>query len=209
MRQAARSHPRVRIDRISRIGALLVVAAIPAMSLSAATTLPKGVTDPWPIVAAALTFSVSVCLDDVEYSIACRERSASEAARRLEQIYVDDYNARRGGGSLTVWFPLALEREEQLRFLRDVEDRAIEAVAAKLQNNVNHLIVPGEAAPGQADQLAPTAARTAQQLRSWHDAVSAEARSGASWTHNWSSRTHRFRPGNAVDLLIHLNMPRQ
>jgi hypothetical protein len=30
---------------------------------------------------------VSVCLEDFEYSIACRERSSLEAARRLEQIY--------------------------------------------------------------------------------------------------------------------------
>jgi len=67
---------------------------------------------------ASLTFVVSVCLADLEYTSACREVSLLEATKRLEQIYLDGYAMRRAAGSLKVWFPPRVERSEQLRFLR-------------------------------------------------------------------------------------------
>ena len=87
-----------------------------------------------PLEEASLTFTVSVCLADWEYSSACRERSLLEAAKRLEQIYLDVYAMRRAAGSLRIWFPPHVERSEQLWFLRQVEDLAIAAMAKKLQN---------------------------------------------------------------------------
>ena len=87
---------------------------------------------------AALTFSVSVCLDDFEYAIACRERSSLEAARRLEQIYLDDYPTGSPGGSLRIWFAVKAEPREQTTFLLEVENRAIEAVFRKLKEDASH-----------------------------------------------------------------------
>ena len=57
-----------------------------------------------PLVTASLAFTVSVCLADVEFSIACWERGLAEATKRLEQIYLDNYVTRRAAGSLKVWF---------------------------------------------------------------------------------------------------------
>src|SRR5579859_286702 len=75
------------------------------------------------LVTVSQEFNVTVCLADVEYSIACWERASLEAARRLEQICLDDYATGRAAGSLRVRFPLATEQSEQLRFLRDAEER--------------------------------------------------------------------------------------
>ncbi len=55
-----------------------------------------------PMEEVSLTFTVSVCLADWEYSSACRERSLLEAAKRLEQIYLDVYAMRRTAGSLRI-----------------------------------------------------------------------------------------------------------
>jgi hypothetical protein len=82
---------------------------------------------------AALTFSVSVCLDDFEYSIACRERSSLEAAHRLEQIFLDDYATGSPAGSLRIWFAVKAEPSEQTTFLLETENRAIEAVFSQTQ----------------------------------------------------------------------------
>jgi hypothetical protein len=94
--------------------------------------LPLGIDN--PLAMASLSFSVSVCLGDVEYSIACWERGLMEAAERLEQIYLEVYVTRRAAGSLRVWFSVATEQGEQLRFLREAEERAIKTVATKLQS---------------------------------------------------------------------------
>jgi hypothetical protein len=67
-----------------------------------------------PMEEVSLTFVVSVCLADWEYSSACRERSLSEAAKRLEQIYLDACVMRRAAGSLRIWFPPHVEQREQL-----------------------------------------------------------------------------------------------
>lgn len=135
------------------------------------------------LMRASLAFVVSVCLDNVDYSIACRERSLLEAARRLEQIYLENYSAKRVAGSLKIWFALAVEYQEQLRFLREVEDRAIKAVESKLQNVVD-----------------------AQRLRNWREAALGEARNGSNWLHAWSARNHQYRPGAALNQLVHINM---
>lgn len=136
-----------------------------------------------PLTRASLVFVVSVCLGDVEYSIACRQRSLLEAALRLEQIYLDDYTNKRVAGSLTIWFPLKIAKQDQLLFLRDVEDVAIKAVVAKLQSTAN-----------------------SAQLQSWRDAATREARAGSNWLHDWSARSHRYRPGQALYQLAHLSM---
>ncbi len=100
-----------------------------------------------PRAQAAPAFVVSVCLADVEYSIACWERSSLEAARRLEQIFVDDYTTRHTTGSLQIWFPLNTSQSEQLRFLREVEDRAIEAAVRKMQASVDNPEAPPNFTP--------------------------------------------------------------
>ncbi len=111
-----------------------------------------------PRAQAAPAFVVSVCLADVEYSIACWERSSLEAARRLEQIFVDDYTTRRTTGSLQIWFPLNTSQSEQLRFLREVEDRAIEGAVRKMQASVDNPEAPQPnftQAPGQSADEGP------------------------------------------------------
>src|SRR5260370_31049456 len=90
-----------------------------------------------PVVTTSLAFSVSVCLADVEYSIACWERGLAEAAKRLEQIYLDDYVTRAAPGSLQIWFLLATEHSEQLRFLREAEERALTTVATKRRTHTD------------------------------------------------------------------------
>ena len=100
---------------------------------------------------AALTFSVSVCLDDFEYAIACRERSSLEAARRLEQIYLDDYATGSPAGSLRIWFAVKAEPREQTTFLLEVENRAIEAVFRKLKEDASHRASGAATGGGAAD----------------------------------------------------------
>jgi len=136
-------------------------------------------------VPASLSFVVTVCLGDVEYSIACRERSLLEAMQRLEQLFIDNYATGRAAGSLTVGFPPAVENQEQLRFLRDSEYRAIEAATEKLQHDVDH-------------------PPPAQQLRTWHDVARMEALSGWNWLHNWAATTHQYQVGPARHLLAHM-----
>ncbi|MGH7060533.1 MAG: hypothetical protein ACREFH_09125, partial [Stellaceae bacterium] len=59
-----------------------------------------------------------------------------------EQIFVDDYTTRHTTGSLQIWFPLNTSQSEQLRFLREVEDRAIEAAVRKMQASVDNPEAP-------------------------------------------------------------------
>jgi hypothetical protein len=154
---------------------------------------------------AALAFVVSVCLDDFEYSIACRERSSLEAAKRLEQIYLDDYAAGRAAGTLIVWFAVAAERGEQVHFLREVEDRAIESAARKLKDDVDHLTASAENSqetPGDAEGAIQ---QITQQVQRWHDDASMEARNGTNWSHDWESRTHSYKPGPALYELVRIS----
>jgi hypothetical protein len=137
---------------------------------------------PW--VRASLAFVVTVCFDDVEYSIACRESGLLEAARRLEQIFIDNYTTRIAAGSLKVVFWVAVESQAQLRFLGEVEDRATAAATARLQSE--H--------PSQF-----------QQLRAWQDAANQEARSGQNWLHDWPGRTHQYQVGPSRRQLVQIN----
>jgi hypothetical protein len=132
-----------------------------------------------PFVRTSLAFAVSVCLDDFEYSTACRERSSLAAAQRLEQLYLDDYAAGRVAGTLNIWFAVTAERSEQLDFLREVEDRAIESVTRKLKDDVD-------------------------RVQKWRADASMEARSGTNWSHDWGSRTHLYKPGPALDELVRI-----
>ena len=156
-----------------------------------------------PMEEVSLTFVVSVCLADLEYSSACRERSLLEAAKRLEQIYLDVYAMRRAAGSLRIWFPPHVERSEQLWFLRQVEDLAIAAMAKKLQNGG-----ADEAANPQMDPLRSYGGDTASdlqsppQVRKWHEDATMEARNGTNWVHDWSSRTHSYQTGMALRELV-------
>jgi hypothetical protein len=157
-----------------------------------------------PLVTASLAFSVSVCLADVEYSIACWERGLAEVAKRLEQIYLDDYVTRRAAGSLKVWFPLATEQNEQLRFLREAEERAIKTVAAKLQAEGDQRIASQMDSPEEyGGQQAPIQRRT-QQVQKWREDASVEARKGTNWSHDWSSKTHSYQVGLALQELAHI-----
>ena len=142
---------------------------------------------------AALTFSVSVCLDDFEYAIACRERSSLEAARRLEQIYLDDYATGSPAGSLRIWFAVKAEPREQTTFLLEVENRAIEAVFRKLKEDASHR-ASGATGGGAAD----AAREFAQDIERWHDEAGSEARTGINWSHDWGARSHTYKPGQAL-----------
>jgi hypothetical protein len=135
------------------------------------------------VVRASLVFVVSVCLDDFEYSIACRERSSLEAARRLEQIYLDDYAAGRVAGRLNIWFAVAAERGEQLQFLREVENRAIESVTRKLKGDVDDLN-PSAMNPQISGDSGDALRQLAEQVQRWHDDASMEARNGTNWSHD-------------------------
>jgi hypothetical protein len=153
-----------------------------------------------------LAFVVSVCLDDFEYSIACRERGSLEAAKRLEQIYLDDYAKGRVAGTLNIWFAVAAERGEQIQFLREVEDRAIESTARKLKDDVDHLTAPAEnsqATPGDAEGAIR---QIAQQVQRWHDDARTEAHNGTNWSHDWESRTHSYKPGPALYELVRIGV---
>jgi hypothetical protein len=130
------------------------IANPPLYRLASNRVAAPGIGAIGPLVRASLAFNVTVCLDDVEYSIACRERSLLEAARRLEQIFIDDYTQGRVAGSLTVVFPLAVERPEQLQFLREAENRAIAAANTKLQSELDRLTASAATAIEQSRQLA-------------------------------------------------------
>jgi hypothetical protein len=166
-----------------------------------------------PLLMTSLSFTVSVCLADVEYSIACRERSLAEAAKRLEQIYLDDYLHRRAEGSLKVWFPLKTEQSEQLRFLREAEERAIKTVAVKLQAEGDQRITskmnsPGinspEASPPEEHGGPEGLIRQRIQVQKWREDAILEARKGTNWSHDWSSKTHSYQLGQALHELAHI-----
>jgi hypothetical protein len=150
----------------------------------------------------SVTFVVSVCLADLEYSLGCRERSLLEAVKRLEQIYLDDYAMRRAAGSLRVWFPQGVQRQEQLRFLREVEDRAIAAMAKKLQDEVDQSAASQMNSPGANDQQEGWA----EQVKKWREEASMEARNGTNWSHDWASRTHLYQTGMALHELIEMRV---
>jgi hypothetical protein len=173
---------------------------------------------------AAPAFMVSVCLADVEYSIACWERSSLEAARRLEQIFIEDYTTRRTTGSLQIWFALNTSQSEQLRFLREVEDRAIQAAVRKMQAAVDTETStpnssqapmfsqapaqssdegsPGQTAADQAHLLAQLLQKRHEDIQKWREDATVEARKGSNWSHDWASRTHVYKPGPALDALV-------
>ena len=167
-----------------------------------------------PLVTVSLRFTVSVCLGDVEFSIACWERGLTEAAKRLEQIYLDDYMTRKAAGSLKVWFTVATERSEQQRFLREAEERAIKTVAAKLQMESNQGITsqmsspemnsPITDPPEERGETGGTGQNRSQQLQKWREDASLEARKGTNWSHDWSSKTHSYQLGLALHELAHI-----
>lgn len=184
-----------------------------------ATFLPSPIPRPQagngnPLVTASLAFTVSVCLADVEYSIACRERSLAEAAKRLEQIYLDIYATRRAAGSLKVWFTLPTQQSEQLRFLREAEERAIKTVAAKLQTEGNQginsqLNWPGTnsletSRPEEQGEPNRSVQGHAQQVQKWREDAMQEARKGTNWSHDWPSRTHSYQLGQALRDLVQI-----
>jgi hypothetical protein len=146
----------------------------------------------------ALTFMVSVCLDDFEYSIACRERSSLEAARRLEQIYLDDYATGIPAGSLRIWFAVKAEPSEQTNFLREVENRAIEAVFRKMRDEAAHQAAAASASADRGEGAAEAAREFAQAIQRWRDEASVEAHTGINWSHDWSARSHSYKPGQAL-----------
>lgn len=151
-----------------------------------------------------MAFVVSVCVDDFEYSIACRERSSLEAAKRLEHIYLDDYTAGRIAGTLIIWFAVAAERGEQVEFLREVEDRAIESTARKLKDDVGHLAASTENSRESPGDVAGAIRQLVQQVQRWHDDASTEAHNGTNWSHEWGSRTHSYKPGPALHELVRI-----
>lgn len=184
-----------------RAGRILALALLLCLAGSARAT-------------AAPAFVVSVCLADVEYSVACWERSSLEAARRLEQIFIDDYTTRTATGSLQIWFPLNAPQSEQRRFLREVEDRAIAAALRKMQAAVDNPSAPlanvspasgpsSDQAPGdQGRLLAQLIQKQREDIQRWREDATVEVRRGSNWSHDWASRTHIFKPGPALRQLV-------
>jgi hypothetical protein len=172
---------------------MLPPAAAPEARYAPPPTIsPSGNIAPVPI---ALTFAVSVCLDDFEYSIACRQRSSLEAAHRLEQIYLDDYKTGNPAGSLRIWFAVKAEPSEQTNFLREVENRAVEAVFRKLREEAAaRMAAAGPSGGGAAD----AAREFAQAVQRWHDEAGVEARTGINWSHDWGGRSHTYKAGQAL-----------
>src|SRR3954451_25081247 len=127
-----------------------------------------------PFVPVSFTFVVTICLDEVEYSIACRSRGSLEVQHRIEQILLDNYTNGKTAGDLRVGFWVEVNSDDQVRFLREVETRAIEAVTSKLQT---------------------LHSGSYQLIRAWHDAARLEAVVGRNWRHNWSERTHQYQIG--------------
>jgi hypothetical protein len=204
----APADPPVRSRRI-RVGCRLAFSALaaaygplpPAVEAEARYAPPPAVLTSGNIgiVPAALTFTVSVCLDDFEYSIACRERSSLEAARRLEQIYLDDYATGNPAGSLRIWFAVKAEPSEQTNFLREVENRAAEAVFRKLREAAAHrMAATAAASAAPAGGTAESAREVAQAIQRWHDEAGVEARTGINWSHDWGARSHTYKPGQAL-----------
>ncbi|MBV9686646.1 MAG: hypothetical protein JO096_05490 [Alphaproteobacteria bacterium] len=147
---------------------------------------------------ASLTFAVSVCLDDFEYSIACRQRSSLEAAHRLEQIYLDDYATGSPAGSLRIWFAVKAEPGEQANFLREVENRAVEAAFRKLKEDAAQRAAAAAPSAAVGGAAADTAREFVQAVQRWHDEAGGEARTGINWSHDWSARSHTYKPGQAL-----------
>jgi hypothetical protein len=183
------------------------VEAQPRIAAPKTTALANGRAVTVPV---SLTFMVSVCLADFEYSIGCRERSSLEAAHRLEQIFLDDYATGSAAGTLGIWFAVKAEPSEQTSFLHEVENRAIESVFRKLKEDADQRVA---AAAGSADAqggAAETAREFAQDIQRWHDDAGAEARSGVNWSHNWAGRSHTYKPGQALRDLARIgNLNRQ
>ena len=157
-----------------------------------------------PLLRASLAFTVSVCFADVEYSIACWERGLLEATKRLGQIYLDDFTTRKAAGSLRIWFPLATDTNEQLRFLRETEERAIKNAVAKLQAESDRQInTPTN--PQEGDETKNLVRQRVQQLlQKWREDAGVEARRGTNWSHEWSSRTHSYQLGQALRELVQI-----
>ena len=147
---------------------------------------------------ASLTFVVSVCLDDFEYAIGCRERSSLEAAHRLEQIYLDDYATGSPAGTLRVWFAVKAEPSEQLTFLREVENRAIAGAFRRLKEDAEQRAAATADTAGTSGASEEAAQQFTQEIQRWNDDASAEARAGTNWSHDWSARSHTYNPGEAL-----------
>ena len=146
----------------------------------------------------SLTFTVSVCLADFEYSIGCSQRSSLEAARRLEQILLDDYGTGIPAGNLRIWFAVKTLASEQTSFLQEVENRAIESVYRKLKEDAEQQIAATVGGVGSQGSAAEAALEFAQDIERWHDDAGAEARSDVNWSHDWDGRAHTYKPGQAL-----------
>jgi hypothetical protein len=205
--QPGPADPPVGSNRIlpgCRLAFITLAAAYDLLPLTAApepryalppTVLPSGNVAAVPI---ALSFAVSICLDDFEYSIACRQRSSLEAAHRLEQIYLDDYATGSPAGSLRIWFAVKAEPSEQTNFLREVENRAIEAVFRKLREEAAARMAAAAPSAAAGGGAADAAREFTQAIQRWHDEAGVEARTGINWSHDWTARSHTYKPGQAL-----------
>jgi len=180
--------PCARLPQPEPADPLLIARRLVSIALAAAVAVCNVTT-----AHAALTFSVSVCLDDFEYAIACRERSSLEAARRVEQMYLDDYATGSPAGSLRIWFAVKAEPREQTTFLLEVENRAIEAVFRKLKDDASHRAF-GATGGGAAD----AAREFARDIERWLVEAGSEARTAINWSHDWGARSHAYKPGQAL-----------
>ena len=166
----------------------------PRIAAPTPTAIAGGDANDLPV---SLTFTVSVCLADFEYSIGCRERSSLEAAHRLEQVFLDDYATGSAAGTLRIWFAVKAEPSEQTSFLHEVENRAIEGVFRKLKEDADQRVAAAGSGVRQSDAAA-AGREFAQDIQRWHDDAGAEARSGVDWSHDWAGRSHTYKPGQAL-----------
>ena len=116
----------------------------------------------------------------------------------MEQIYLDDYATGSPAGSLRIWFAVKAEPSEQTNFLREVENRAVEAVFRKLSGDAAHRTAAAAASATTSGGAAEAAREFAQSIQRWHDEAGTEARTGINWSHDWGGRSHAYKPGKGL-----------
>ena len=111
---------------------------------------------------------------------------------------MDDYATGNAAGSLRIWFAVKAEPSEQSNFLREVENRAVEAVFRKLKEEAAQRAATAAASAAKSADAADAAREFAQSIQRWHDEAGVEARTGINWSHDWSARSHTYKPGQAL-----------
>jgi hypothetical protein len=121
--------------------------------------------------------------------------------RYLAAQFVEEYRKGKSDRLLKVLFPDRVDRIEQVRVLREIEEAAVKTVVAIMKRDIATLTpFPVDTAKQRAEKEA-LAREHAQQVSDWESQARSEARGGSNWSHNWSLKTHSFRGGSALGQL--------